>query len=222
MSRPLYALVTGGDGHTVVRSQNPKFTETKNGSGRFLQNAAQSKDVEDCARESQVLPAVLATVNGITITPRDLENATGDSVRNLQKQVTEARKRELDLLINSKLLAIEAKKRGVSTTKLLEQEVVAKVKAPTQAEAQTFYDRNKARIQGDFNTVKDDVLSYLLEERQRAEARKLRMDCAPPATRLLTLRRLRHRATSRNAFRLWQPSMARISRPVTLQIRLSL
>ncbi|HEX6730492.1 MAG TPA: thioredoxin domain-containing protein, partial [Pyrinomonadaceae bacterium] len=97
---------------------------------------------------------------------------TGDSVRNLQKQVTEARKRELDLLINSKLLAIEAKKRGVSTTKLLEQEVVAKVKAPTQAEAQTFYDRNKARIQGDFNTVKDDVLSYLLEERQRAEAKK--------------------------------------------------
>ena len=118
------------------------------------------------------MPATLAIVNGVTISARDIEKATGESIRNLQKQVTEARKRELDLLINSKLLAIEAKKRGITTAKLLEQEVVAKVKPPTQAEAQTFYDQNKTRIQGDFNSVKDDILSYLLEERQTAEAKK--------------------------------------------------
>ena len=46
---------------------------------------------EDCACESQVLPATLATVNGVTITARDIEKSTGDQVRNLQKQVTEAR-----------------------------------------------------------------------------------------------------------------------------------
>ena len=117
-------------------------------------------------------PGVLAVVNGVTITLRDIEKNTGDAVRNLQRQVTEARKRELDLLINSKLLAAEAKKRGVSTAKLLEQEVVAKVTAPTPAEAQTFYDQNKARIQGDFNSVKDEILRHLLQERQRVEAKK--------------------------------------------------
>lgn len=127
---------------------------------------------EDCACESQVLPATLAIVNGIKISARDIEKATGQSVRNLQNEVVEARKRELDLLINSKLLAIEAKKRGITTVKLLEQEVVAKIKTPTQAEAQTFYDQNKARIEGDFNSVKDDVLRYLLNERQRTEAKK--------------------------------------------------
>ena len=127
---------------------------------------------EDCACESQVLPPTLAIVNGVTISARDIEKATGESVRNLQKQVTEARKRELDLLINSKLLAIEAKKRGTTTVKLLEQEVVAKIKTPTQAEAQAFYNENKARIQGDFNSVKDDILKYLTEERQRVEAGK--------------------------------------------------
>ena len=127
---------------------------------------------EDCACESQVLPATLAIVNGITIGARDIEKATGESVRNLQKEVIEARKRELDLLINSKLLAIEAQKRGITTVKLLEQEVIVKIKAPTQAEAQSFYDQNKARIEGDFNSVKDDVLRYLLNERQRAEAKK--------------------------------------------------
>lgn len=134
---------------------------------------AQTQNVsEDCACESQVLPATLAIVNGVTISARDIEKATGESVRNLQQQVTDARKRELDLMINSKLLAIEAKKRGVTTAKLLEQEVVVKVKPPTQAEAQTFYDQNKARIQGDFNSVKDDIVRYLLDERQRVEAKK--------------------------------------------------
>src|ERR1043165_8380258 len=93
---------------------------------------AQTQTVaDDCACESQALPATLAIVNGVTISARDLEKATGESVRNLQRQVTEARKRELDLLINSKLLAAEAEKRGLTTTKLLEQEVVAKVQAPT-------------------------------------------------------------------------------------------
>ena len=128
---------------------------------------------EDCACEAQVLPAVLAIVNGVTITPHDIEKSIGESVNNLQTQVTAARKRELDLIINSKLLALEAKTRGVTTAKLLEQEVVAKVKAPTPAEAQTFYDQNKTRIQGDFNSAKDDILRYLLDERQRLEAKKL-------------------------------------------------
>ena len=133
----------------------------------------QTKPVaEDCACESQVLPATLAIVNGVTIAASDLDKATGEPVRNLQSQVIEARKRELDLIINSKLLAVEAQKRGITTAKLLEQEVVAKVKTPTQVEAQTFYDQNKARIQGDFNSVKDDILRYLLDERQRVEAKK--------------------------------------------------
>ena len=127
---------------------------------------------EECACESQVLPSVLAMVNGVTITPRDIEKTTGERVRDLQKQVIEARKRELDLLINSKLLAAEAKKRGITTAKLLEQEVVAKVKVPTQVEAQTFYDQNKTRIEGDFNSVKDDIVKYLTDERQRTEAKK--------------------------------------------------
>lgn len=134
---------------------------------------SQTKAVaEDCFCESQVLPATLAVVNGVTIGPRDIEKAIADPVRNLQQQVIEARKRELDLIINSKLLAIEAKKRGTTTAKLLEQDVVAKVKAPTQAEAQTFYDQNKARIKSDFDAVKDDILRHLLDERQRIEAKK--------------------------------------------------
>jgi len=126
---------------------------------------------DDCACESQALPATLAIVNGVSISTRDIEKATGDSVRNLQRQVVDARKRELDLLINSKLLAIEAKKRGISTTKLLETEVVAKVKPPTPIETRAFYDQNKSRINGEFEAVKDDIVGYLTDERQRTQAK---------------------------------------------------
>ena len=127
---------------------------------------------DDCACESQVLPATLAVVNGVTISTRDIEKSTGESVRKLQRQVIDARKLELDLLINSKLLALEAKKRGISTTKLLEKEVVAKVTPPTPAEVKAFYDQNKARINGEFESLKDDIVRYLTEDRQRAEAKK--------------------------------------------------
>jgi len=126
----------------------------------------------DCACESQVLPETLAVVNGVKITSADIKKATGNSVGPLQAQVVEARKRELDLIINSKLLAIEAKKRGVSTVKLLEQEVVSKVKPATKVEAQAFYDQNKTRINKEFSEVADDIVSYLSEQRQQQEAKK--------------------------------------------------
>lgn len=127
----------------------------------------------DCACESQVLPDTLATVNGVKINSADIKKSIGNSVGQLQAQVVEARKRELDLLINSKLLALEAKKRGISTVKLLEQEVLGKVKRPTQTEAQAFYDQNKARINKEFKDVANDIIEYLFEQKQQQEAKKL-------------------------------------------------
>jgi len=156
-----------------VRPQTPTAAETKKTSGVNEPSAPQpTKDVEDCACESQVLPEALAIVNGVQITRRDIERATEGSVNQLKRQVIAARNRELDLQINSRLLAIEAKRRGMSTTKLLEQEVVAKVKEPTEAEAQIFYDQNKARIKADFKGAREDILQYLRDQRQREEAKK--------------------------------------------------
>lgn len=175
MSRVIYALIVSIISLTpVVQSQTPNGANTKTMSTSVSEKSEPQpvKAVEDCACESQILPEALAIVDGVRITARDIEKATGDSVRNLQRQVVEARKRELDLLIDSRLLAIEAKKRGIATTKLLEQAVVAKVITPTEADAQTFYDQNKTRIQSDFQDAREDILRYLLDQRQRLEAKK--------------------------------------------------
>ena len=175
MMKLLYALVISIIAMPpAIQSQTPILPDTKKTGPASVstQGGSQPKIIEDCACESQVLPEALAIVNDVRITRNDIARATRDSVSQLQTQVIEARKREIDLQINSRLLANEAKKRGIGTTKLLEQEVVAKVKAPTDTEVQSFYNQNKARIQDDFKDVREDILRYLLDQRQRLEAKR--------------------------------------------------
>jgi len=173
MSRTIYALMVLMIALTsVVKSQTVTANPTNTTSSPVKQTGGQSNSmIEDCACESQILPETVAIVNRIKIASNDIKKSTRQAVSELQRQVIEARKNELDLTINSRLLAMEAKKRGLSTTKLLEQEVVAKVQRPTAAEAQAFYDQNKARIKEDFKDVADEIIAYLLDRRQRVEAK---------------------------------------------------
>ena len=127
----------------------------------------------ECACEAGALPEVLATVGDVRVTQADISPEVRKRITDLQRQVVEARKRELDLQINTALLEAEAKKRGISSTKLLEDEVVSKTQEPTEADAQKFYDENRARIEAEFKDVKADILTYLREERQRDLAAKL-------------------------------------------------
>jgi protein-disulfide isomerase len=141
--------------------------------------AAQVAVVEDCGCEAMPLPEVLAVVNGVKLTPRDLSQQVRDRVEELQRQVVEARRVELDLQINSILLEAEAKRRGVTTTKVLEDEVVAKTTAPTEADALAFYNQNRERIEAqagsavELKDVKENILAHLRAERQQELAGKL-------------------------------------------------
>lgn len=167
MLASLVALGTSGVGQTSTGAVTQ--TETAGISARSTPQL--NKTVEDCACEWQVLPEDLAIVNGVRIGRQDVERAIKEAVNQLRRQVIEARKRELDLQINSRLLGIEAKRRGINPTRLIEQEVIAKVKEPTQAEVQVFYDQNKTRIRGTFDEARDDILGYLREQRQANEAK---------------------------------------------------
>ncbi|HEX8145882.1 MAG TPA: thioredoxin domain-containing protein [Pyrinomonadaceae bacterium] len=148
-----------------------------------------------CACEASPLPDVLATVDGVSVTRQEIAPAVQKRVAELQQQVVEARRRELDLQINSALLEAEAKRRGVSAEKLLEAEVVSKAQEPTEADAQKFYDLNKSRIDGEFKDLKDDIVSYLRDVRRRevaakfsdalrasAQLKRLAAEATPPKT----------------------------------------
>ncbi len=131
---------------------------------------------EDCGCEAGPLPDVLGTVNGVKITRADLNPQVQQQVAQLQQEVVEARKRELDLQINSILLEAEAKKRNLSTGKLIEAEVIAKTVVPTAAEAEAYFNKNKANIEQQagravaFAEVKDRVIGFLRDQRQQERA----------------------------------------------------
>jgi protein-disulfide isomerase len=130
-----------------------------------------AKKEEDCGCEAKVPADAVAIVNGVKLNMKDIDDVIKGQVQEIQSKVIEARKAELDLQINSRLLEAEAKKRGISSVKLLDQEVVTKVKEPTEAEAQAFYEQNKSRIEGEFKDLKPQIISYLRAQRQREEAK---------------------------------------------------
>jgi protein-disulfide isomerase len=131
------------------------------------------KKEEDCGCEVKAPPDVLAIVNGVNVAIKDVDEPLKDRIQGLQNQVIEARKRQLDLEINSRLLEAEAKRLGITAGALLEREVSQKVKTPSEAEARAFYDLNKTRIQGEFDDLKDQIINYLRNQRQQDEAKKL-------------------------------------------------
>jgi len=111
---------------------------------------------QDCGCESGPLPEVLAVAAGVRITRTEVNAAIEPKVRELYRQVVEMRNRELQVQINSRLVEAEARKRGVSVTTLLEQEVISKVPRPAEAEA-----REKATS-----------IEKLLDQRQKELASK--------------------------------------------------
>lgn len=130
------------------------------------------KKADDCGCEVKTPPDVFAIVNDVKIAIKDVDEPLQPRIKALQEQVIDARKRQLELEINATLLEAEARRLGITTEKLLDREVSQKLKEPTEAEAQAFYDLNKGQIQGEFKDVKDQVIGYLRGQRQRALAQK--------------------------------------------------
>src|SRR6185503_5648585 len=149
----------------------------------------------DCGCEGEVQPDVLAIVSGVRVTTKDIDDAIKARAAELQQQVIEARKRELDLQINSRLLEAEARRRKISSQKLLEQEVTSQIKDPTEAEVRVFYEQNQPRIDTAFDEARPYIIEYMRGQRQQegakrfaerlraaADVRVLVKEVTPPAT----------------------------------------
>jgi hypothetical protein len=130
---------------------------------------------QDCGCEDKPLPEVLAIVNGVKITAKDFDADTNSRIDALKRQVIEARKLELNLQINSMLLEAEAKKRGVTTTKILADEIVAKTQQPTDADARKFFNEQYPQATDkspEFEQVKERIMAHLLSQRRQALAKQ--------------------------------------------------
>jgi protein-disulfide isomerase len=125
----------------------------------------------NCGCEGEPLPEVLAIVNGAKITAKQVDDALRMPLAEIQRQVTEARRLELDLQINSRLLDAEARRRGKTPSQVLEEEVLAKVKAPAEADVKAYFDQHKEQMDAAFEDAKPHISDYLRNQRQAEVAK---------------------------------------------------
>jgi protein-disulfide isomerase len=115
----------------------------------------------------------LAEVNGEPITGEELERALGARLRQLEQQIYDLKRRQLETLISELLLIQEAGRRGTSVPALLDAEVTAKVGLVTEQEVEAFYRANKARLRGEEATVREQVRTYLQQQKLAAQRAQL-------------------------------------------------
>src|SRR5213079_3190535 len=113
----------------------------------------------------------LAVVAGQPIYDEDLLPFVQAQVFQLRVQEYDVKSKALDNLVNQKLLEAEAKKKGIPTEKVLEQEVDAKVPEPTEAELQALYIVQKQQLGKSFDEVKPQ-LQRLLKKAKVDQARQ--------------------------------------------------
>src|SRR5438445_1659785 len=103
----------------------------------------------------------VATVAGQPISEKELLETLGpQQSMQMRMQEYEAKSKALDSLIRLKLVQAEAKKRGVSAEKLIEQEVESKVADPTDGETEAyFWGQNRAGAR--FDEVKEQYRAAL-------------------------------------------------------------
>ena len=97
------------------------------------------------ARPASSPSTAAAEINGVVISTADVDSAIGQSLSKLEEQIYSTRLTRLDAMIDDRLIADEAKKRGLS--------------------AATFLEANKARLPGDLAKWQEQIRGYINEQR---------------------------------------------------------
>jgi protein-disulfide isomerase len=127
---------------------------------------AQSPKPSPASTASVANQPALAFVNNQPITLSDLDPEVRQMVDNLDKEIADARRKELDNEISTILIETEAAKRKVTVEQLLEAEVLSRVTEPTNAEIQAVYDQNREKLgTATLETVRPQIVAYLRNQR---------------------------------------------------------
>jgi protein-disulfide isomerase len=112
----------------------------------------------------------VATVEGQPIYDEDLAPSVEGQLLPLRNQEYEIKKKALDNLIEQKLLEVAAKKKGLTTEKLLDQEVNSKIPEPSDAEIEGYYMGLKVK------SPLADVKTQLRDNLKQAKIQQARQD----------------------------------------------
>jgi protein-disulfide isomerase len=106
-------------------------------------------------------PHAIAVVGGQNLYEDDLLPLVQAPLREVRQQEYEIKSEALETLIGQRLLEEAAKKQGLSTEKLLEREVHAKVGEPTESEVEAYYLARKDELDYSFGEIKTQLQQAL-------------------------------------------------------------
>ncbi len=116
----------------------------------------------------------VAEVDGKPITMGDLEKSVAAQLAQLDHQRRELLERGLDRLVDQKVLEAEAASRGLTVDALMKAEVDDKAGEVSDADADAFYEANKARIPP--NQTKEQLMPQIKSYLANQKKAKLRDD----------------------------------------------
>jgi protein-disulfide isomerase len=122
---------------------------------------------------TQAAADTLAEVDGVAITSEEVEKPLAAQLSKLEEQIYNLKRQKLEALIDDKLLEKEAAKRKLTQPALLDAEVTSKVGLVTEQEIEKFYQENKAQIKGEQVQVREQIRSYLQNQKLNAKRDEL-------------------------------------------------
>ena len=129
----------------------------------------------------------LAEVNGEAISADEVDKALRAQLSKLEEQIYNLKRQRVEALIRDRLLAQEAKRRGVSVQSLLDAEVTSKVGLVTEQEIEQFYQANKGRFPGDEAEAREKIRGSLQGQKLAAKREELVRTLRSKATVVLHL-----------------------------------
>jgi hypothetical protein len=119
---------------------------------------------------------VVATVDGKPITRQELDQKALGKTLKQRQEIYDTEKKVIEEMVETYLLEKEAKKRGVTVEALVETEIEAKHTAVTDAEIESWYNQNKARVRNaPLEQVKGRIKPYL-EQQKKEQTRAAFLD----------------------------------------------
>ena len=113
----------------------------------------------------------LAKLNDIPISEEEVMKQARNRMMKILAQTYEVKRQVIDEIINDNLLGKEAQTKGLTTEKLLKQEVFSKVKEHRERELKTIFELQKNRqFRGkEYDQVKDGLKTQLKAQKERMQ-----------------------------------------------------
>jgi len=128
--------------------------------------AGDAPKAQASAAASELPSDTLAEVAGQKITRADVEKLVASQLAKIQRERKTLIEKGLDYLIEQKLLEAEAAARKVSVDALIKAEIDDKAGQISDEDAKAYYDANKARINGNYDTMATRIKQYLSQQKR--------------------------------------------------------